>query len=282
MKHIVILLILALVSGCAGIPMPQTEVVTINGTEQTVRVWKSQTTMIQEQKLDFIRLMANNADAKEPPQIHIPPPTGNNAAGEQEYYRTIQLQLALKGGSSLDYKTVQAIQGKPTSDAARMFEESEKTARHKQELRSDNISRWFQGAVGLLDIGERIYARQNPSASDIGSGVYVAGDVVTSQTMSNSGDKSGGAGGEAGAGGAGSSAPEERIGAQNVFGSNVTSIARDQGRLSATGRGSTQQLETSANGFTSTSSTLKGIDNADEKNAPSTFDDQDFSPSLDF
>ncbi|MEM7291353.1 MAG: hypothetical protein AAF412_13450 [Pseudomonadota bacterium] len=247
--------------------------------------WKSQKTLGYEAKLEFVaKQLMKDAGAQETPEpvFVIPKPTGNSATAESEYYRTLQMQLMLQvGQSQLDHRAIAAIRGEPTSNEAYMFMQLEKTERHAAEMRGRNIDRWMNGVLGGLGLALQAYEINNPSAGGSG-GTYVEGDVVVHQRQSNSGESSpGAAAGEGGAAG-GSNGAQNRLAQNTVFGNNGGGIATDGSKLTATGYGSNQFLETSATGLSTSNSTVKGAVVADENNATSEFKDDDFSPSLDF
>ena len=139
-------------------------------------------------------------------------------------------------------------------------------------MRLRRIQAYSSIGLGIANLGVDLYKIDNGFGEGGGSGgVYVRGDVITTQSASTSrAGTAGGAGGtgvEGVPGGAGGASGEiaGQIG-QSVFGNTVAAIGRDGSRLMSTGDGPGQLLETSANGFVSEDSELKGVQTADELN----------------
>lgn len=304
MKILGILAVCMALVGCNTFPIqveqiafdPSTGEVIRDGSGNPVllRSRKSQRTLQHEARMALVaqQLEQENdhlgqADYSPGCDLH-PPPAGSGEAMLMVYYMA-SMNCGKSSQGALSASTVAAIRGETTSPAARMFAEMEQTEREELKYRNARAGLWLQGVLGFANIAKDLHiADISPAGSGGGGGVYVRGDVITTQTASNSRSNSGasGAPSEEGAAVPLGDNDQNRLIGQSVFGSVGNGVALGASRQALTGDGPTQQLEPSATGVSTEDSEIKGLVASDEwnQNEAYTYDDaQDgLNGTLDF
>ena len=299
----------ALLSGCASYPskvqMPLTDPLTggyitgVDGLPVIVATRMSQKTMQAQQTTRLIsqQLARENEQLTGTPDFNdavlgcngIQAPTGaDNGVLYMAYLNAVSAcvgAVANTGGGLTGEglaDMVAAARGESRNASARMFEETQKTQRAKDKLKHSYIALGLDTFLRVGELGLRAEELRNPSPS--AGGNYVDGDVIVNQTQSNSGGvgAAAAAGGEEGDGAASGGGGQNRLAGMTIFGNTNGVIGTDNAKSTATGFGSSQFLETSATGVSTTNSTNKGLVTADENNGESTFNDDDLSPAVDF
>lgn len=272
-----------------------------NGRQVTESRWESQKTTRSRMKLEFYRStmtergndIDGTADFKQGSCDHITAPEGivSEALWMKYYDAAEDCALASgRGNGNLDHRSIAAIRGTPTTDFGWATQEIEKTERFFEQQKTQRINAWSAIGLGIANIGKDLYIADNFGEGSTGNGgVYVRGDVITTQTGSNSGAQGGNGGSGpdgdgSGDSGSGTSGDQSRAIGQSVFGNNTNSFLSDASHGAFTGSGPTINLEPSANGFATEDSELKGVIVSDQwdQNADFNYDDGKDGINADF